>query len=156
MALTAIYDSTTGRIKSNVDVPDGALVDQWDPLTEGVWGYYIDPAARYIKIELNTPGPGQTTYTDTARPASSAAYSGAATLDNNGTDTGTITPIASAAVVTVYGIDFGGTYFLLQTYDPWGADNTLTFTSTIPGDYLVKIEKFPDLDKEIRIVVRVL
>lgn len=89
-----------------------------------------------------------------ARPASSAAYSGNATLANDGADTGTITPIGATAVVTITAKTLAGEEFSLTTFDPWGGDDTLEFTSTIEGDYTVKIVDFPDLDIEFVIPVR--
>ncbi len=84
-----------------------------------------------------------TGYVATARPACTAAYSGNATLANDGADTGTIAPISATAVVTVTAKDLSGRQFALTVYDPWGADDTLEFTSTIEGDYTVTIEDFP-------------
>lgn len=155
MARFSVFDNTTGAIKALLDVPDSAILDQHDPMTEGVWvDSIVDPKTQYILIEPDTPTPGSTQYSVISRPTSSAAYSGAATLDNDGVDTGTITPIASAAVVTVLGENAQGNQFVLQTYDPWGADDTFEFTSTIAGDYLVQIVNFPDQDIEFRIPVR--
>jgi hypothetical protein len=137
----------TGAIVSTFEIPDAE--DPADHLDAGEGAYLgrWPGDAWYITDPTGVP-------LHLARPASSAAYSGAAILDNNGTDTGTVTPIGSTAVVTITGADFTGHEYLLSTYDPWGADNTLDLTSTVPGDYIVRIVKFPDLDKEIRIPVR--
>lgn len=95
-----------------------------------------------------------TGYTVASRLVQSAAYSGNATLANDGADTGTITPIDADAKVTITAKTLAGIEYTIATYDPWGADDTLELTSTIEADYTVTIEHWPDLTAVFVIPVR--
>lgn len=143
----ARYIKATGEVISNFTCDTAYLDDQLETGVQGGFAGGLDGATRYITRPGGTP-------TDTARPASSAAYSGNATLANDGADTGTITPIGSTAVVTITGTALSGREFPLTVFDPWGADDTLEFTSTIEGDYTVTIDDFPDVQAVFVIPVR--
>lgn len=143
----ARYIKVTGEVTSNFTCDDAFRDDQLQTAVEGAYLGGLDAATQYITYPGGVPTPA-------SRPASGAAYSGNATLANDGADTGTITPIDAAAVVTITGTALSGKEFELITYDPWGADDTLEFTSTIEGDYTVTIRNFPDLETVFAIPVR--
>ena len=144
------YLKSTGQILSVFTCADAVAADQIDFATQGAWVGELDPDTERVDYDAGPP----IVVSVVARPASSAAYSGNATLVNDGADTGTITPIGAAAVVTIVGTSLSGKEFSLTTFDPWGADDTLEFTSTIEADYTVTIEDFPDQTAVFVIPVR--
>jgi hypothetical protein len=135
--IISIFTCDTAYLSDMLQAGEQAFVGEYDP-------------ALYYAYSATPPAD----YNITARPASAAAYSGNATLANDGADTGTITPIGAAAVVTITGKSVAGQEFTLTTFDPWGADDTLEFTSTIEGDYTITIDDFPDVQAVFVIPVR--
>lgn len=135
--ITSIYTCDEAYAEDQLQAGEQNFLGEYDP-------------ALYYAYSSSPP----TGYTVANRLAQDAAYSGNATLANDGADTGTITPIGAAAVVTITGKSVAGREFTLITYDPWGADDTLEFTSTIEGDYTVTIDDFPLLQAVFVIPVR--
>ena len=93
------------------------------------------------------------TYVDWGGSNDATANALAVEINNSSSVHGYIAD-AAGAVVTITAKTLAGEEFSLTTFDPWGADDTLEFTSTIEGDYTVKIVDFPDLDTEFVIPVR--
>lgn len=135
--ITSIYTCDSAYAEDQLQAGEQNFIGDFDPAT--TYAYSSSPPTGYVAA---------------TRIAPDAAYSGNATLANDGADTGTITPIEADAVVTITGTSLSGRQFTLITYDPWGADDTLEFTSTIEGDYTVTIELFPWLPAVFVIPVR--